>query len=96
MSEVVIGSPEINQIVIQEEENSVVITSETTAIATIIAQGPQGAIGPQGPQGPTGSGVVVDGAAKVDKSVVYYDLATASFKADATWVISSITDGGNF
>jgi hypothetical protein len=93
MSEVIIGSPLINQVVIQEEENTVVVQSATSTITTIVAQGPQG---PRGEQGTAGSGIAVDDAAKVDKSVVYYDLATASFKADATWIISSITDGGNF
>jgi hypothetical protein len=93
MSEVIIGSPLINQVVIQEEENTVAVQSATSTITTIVAQGPQG---PRGEQGTAGSGIAVDDAAKVDKSVVYYDLATASFKADATWIISSITDGGNF
>ena len=90
MSEIFIGPPEINQIIIHEEESTVVVQSATSTITTIVAQGPQG------PQGTPGSGIAVDSAAKVDKSVVYYDLATASFKADATWIISSITDGGNF
>jgi hypothetical protein len=93
MSEVIIGSPLINQVVIQEEESTVAVQSATSTITTIVAQGPQG---PRGEQGTAGSGIAVDDAAKVDKSVVYYDLATASFKADATWIISSITDGGNF
>ena len=51
--------------------------------------------GPQGPQGPKGDFVVND-AAKIDKSIVYYDAATASFKADATWTTSTIVDGANF
>lgn len=91
MSEIIIGPPQLNQIVIQEEEKSVVVESSISAVATIIAQGPQG---PQGPPG--GGGIIVDEAAKVDKSVVYYDAAAASFKVDAIWTTSTLTDGGNF
>lgn len=48
----------------------------------------------QGPQGPTG--LVLDQAAKVDKSVIYYDAAGSTFKADSTWTVPSLSDGGNF
>jgi hypothetical protein len=88
MSEIIIGPPQLNQIVIQEEEKSVVVESSISAVATIIAQGPQGP--------PGGGGIIVDEAAKVDKSVVYYDAVAASFKVDATWTTSTLTDGGNF
>lgn len=90
MSEVIIGSPQINQVVIEEDQNAVIIQSPITAIATIVAQGPQG------PQGTAGSGIAVDDAAKVDKSVVYYDASSATFKADPIWTIPTLTDGGNF
>ncbi len=93
MSEVIIGFPQINQIIVSEEENTVVVQSVTNAITTIVAQGPQG---PQGEQGTAGSGITVDNAAKVDKSIVYYDAAASSFKADAIWTIFSLSDGGNF
>ena len=42
MSEIVIGSPQINQIAIEEDENIVIVESSISAIATVIAQGPQG------------------------------------------------------
>lgn len=90
MSEVVVGPPQINQVFIQEDNNEVIVQRPTNAITAIIAQGPQG------PQGPVGSGIAVDGTAKVDKSIVYYDAAASSFKADAIWTIFSLTDGGNF
>ncbi len=90
MSEIIVGPPQVNQVFIQEDGNDVVVQSPTSAITTIIAQGPQG------PQGTPGSGIAVDSIAKVDKSIVYYDAATSSFKADAIWTVFSVTDGGNF
>nr|BAR24445.1 hypothetical protein [uncultured Mediterranean phage uvMED] len=53
--------------------------------------------GPQGIQGPAGAGgTPINGSAKVDKSVVYYDSASGEYKADATWTINTIVLGGNF
>lgn len=48
----------------------------------------------QGPQGPTG--LVLDQASKVDKSVIYYDAAASTFKADSIWTVPTLSDGGNF
>ena len=45
MSEVVINSPQINQVVIEEDENLVVVGAPISAVTTIIAQGPQGPAG---------------------------------------------------
>lgn len=54
-------------------------------------------LGPQGPAGPPGaSGLFVDDTAKVDRSIVYYDAASATFKADNTWTTTTIVDGANF
>jgi hypothetical protein len=44
---------------------------------------------------PTG-GFTFNDAAKVDKSVVYYDASTSTFKADSTWTVETIVDGANF
>jgi len=52
--------------------------------------------GPQGPQGPAGGGATIDGSAKVDKSIVYYDSVSGEYKADATWTIETVVLGGNF
>jgi len=49
-----------------------------------------------GPQGPAAAGFVLDGTAKVDQSVVYYDSASGLFKADDTWTIKTIVKGGDF
>lgn len=42
------------------------------------------------------AGFVINDAAKVDKSIVYYDAASASYKADTTWTTSTLVDGANF
>jgi hypothetical protein len=85
MSEVVVQSPQINQVAITEEDNTVVVSSTTIAMAAIVQEGPQG---------PPGFGI--NDTAKVDKSIVYYNAATQQFTADAAWTVSTITDGGNF
>jgi hypothetical protein len=53
-------------------------------------------VGPQGPQGPPGPGLIVDVTAKIDKSIVYYDAGSGTFKADPTWTTTTIVDGANF
>jgi hypothetical protein len=51
----------------------------------------------KGPPGPGGaSGLIVDESAKVDKSIVYYDAGSGTFKADSTWTTTTIVDGANF
>ena len=42
------------------------------------------------------SGFSVEESAKVDGSMVYYDISTNKFKADATTTKSTIVDGGSF
>jgi len=76
MAQVIVQSPVINTLT---AENT------TVAVATIIAEGPQGP-----------AGISIDEVAKVDKSVVYYDAPSQQFKVDANWTISTLTDGGNF
>lgn len=84
---------------------TVVVTEGTGDTAIVTAPSPAVvveavAVGPQGPQGPQGlpgaSGLFVDDTAKVDTSVVYYDAASATFKADNTWTTTTIVDGANF
>jgi hypothetical protein len=77
-----------NTVTVTENGSSTVVTVPVTSTVTAITQGPQGPVGP--------SGLVVDDAAKVDQSVVYYDAAAAMFKADAIWTVPTIADGGNF
>lgn len=46
--------------------------------------------GPRGPSAADG----INGTARVNGSVVYYD--GTEYKADATWTTSTLTFGGNF
>lgn len=82
-------------------ESIVVINGQTNAIELqasppapvleFFGEGPQGVIGPQGEKG-----IDLDETAKINGSVVYYDAASAMFKADATVTKSLLTDGGSF
>lgn len=49
-----------------------------------------------GVSGPLGSLTDVDTTNVIDKSVLYYDASSATFKADQVWTTVSLTDGGNF
>jgi hypothetical protein len=80
-----------NTLVVTENSSSTVVTVPQTSTVTAITQGPQG---PRGNPGETG--IVVASTAKVDGSVVYYDGSTSQFKADSTWTVLTLTDGGNF
>jgi hypothetical protein len=77
-----------NTVVVTENGSSTVVTVPVTSTVTAITQGPQGPAGP--------GSILVDDTAKVDQSVVYYDAAAGTFKADAIWTVPTITDGGNF
>jgi hypothetical protein len=71
----------------------VIVTERNSVqVVEVIARGPQGPPGPP----TTGSGLFVNDAAKIDKSIVYYDAPSSSYKADATWTTSTIVDGANF
>ena len=55
------------------------------------------AIGPQGP-GFTSLTTVpdLDASGRINKSLLYYDAATARFRLDSTITATTITDGGNY
>ena len=74
-----------NTVVVTENGSSTVVTVPVTSTVTAITQGPQGP-----------AGLVVDETAKVNKSLVYYDASTNSFKADAVWTAETLVDGANF
>ena len=83
-----------------------VITNTTTNTVTVTAGGSTTVVEApatstvtattSGPAGPAGVGFVLNSAAKVDKSVVYYDASSNSFKADTVHTTETLTDGGNF
>ena len=64
-----------------------VTVSENTTTGVVTASTP----GPRGPKG-----IELNETAKVDKSIIYYDAAAQTFKADSTWTTDTLTDGGNF
>ena len=73
---------------ITTERNTVTVNGDTNVV-TVATQGPQG------PAFST-SGRGLSDTNRVDKSIIYYDSAAGSYKADSTWTTSTITDGGNF
>lgn len=76
-----------NTVTVTDANGSTTVQSPVTTVVTASTVGPQGA---------SGAGFVLDSSAKVDTSVIYYDSASAEFKADDTWTIETIVLGGNF
>jgi hypothetical protein len=75
--------------------NTVDVTNEAGAVVVqVTTQGPQGPVGPA--VGGLGEIPDVDTTEKVDRSVLYYNAATARFTLDGTTTVLSLTDGGNF
>lgn len=72
------------------EPGKVVVTELALGKPEVIA------IVTQGPQGIPGLNIPVVDSAKVDKSVVYYDAPTSTYRVDSTWTVNTLTDGGNF
>ena len=69
-------------------KNTVTVNGETSVVS----------VSTQGPQGPAWSttATTLNDSGKVNKSVVYFDSAAGTFKADSTWTTSNLVDGGNF
>jgi len=76
-----------NTVSVSSAGNTTVVETPKTNVVTAITAGPQGA---------SGSDFSINGTAKIDRSVVYYDSASGEYKADATWTIDTIVLGGNF
>jgi hypothetical protein len=74
---------------ITETTNKITVTEGDATVVTIATQGPQG------PSWSTTATSLSD-SGRVDKSVVYYDSAAGTYKADSTWTTSTLVDGGNF
>jgi len=71
---------------ITTNKNTVTVDEDNSSVITVATRGPQGA---------SAADVInVDNA--VNKSIVYYDSTSSSLKADATWTVSTLVDGGNF
>ena len=70
---------------ITTNKNTVTVDEDNSSVITVSTQGPQGPVG-----------FTLSDDNKVDKSIIYYDSAAGTYKADSTWTTSTITDGGNF
>jgi len=76
-----------NTVTVQDSSGSTVVAVPVTTVVTASTAGPRGA---------SGTGFVLDGSAKLDTSVIYYDSASGEYKADSTWTVSTLVLGGNF
>ena len=74
-----------NTVSVTTEGKTTVVNSPVTTTVTATTVGPQGAVGLD----------LID-TAKVDGSLIYYNSVAGSYKADATWTISTIVVGGSF
>ena len=78
----------MSNVSITTEKNTVTVNGDTNVV-TVATQGPQG------PQFST-SGVNLNDSNKVNGSVVFFDSASGTFKADQTRTVENLVDGGNF
>jgi hypothetical protein len=69
---------------ITTNKNTVTVNEDNSSIITVATQGPQG------------ESFDLSDTNKVNKSIIYYDSAAGTYKADSTWTTSTLTDGGNF
>lgn len=75
-----------NTVVATENGTTTVVTVPQTSTVTAITAGPQGPVG----------SFVLDETGKADKSIIYYDSASASYKADSTWTVATLVFGGDY
>ncbi len=68
-----------------------VVVSQVSDVTTV-------EITTQGPQGPSFSNTdtTLNDSNKVNGSVVFFDSASGTFKADSTRTVENLVDGGNF
>ena len=66
-------------------KNNITVNEGDATVVTVATQGPQGE-----------TGIDLVDTNKVNKSIIYYDSAAGTYKADSTWTTSTLTDGGNF
>jgi len=74
---------------ITTNKNTVTIDEDNSSVIEVATQGPQG-------PSFASSGTTVTDTNRVNKSIIYYDSASGSYKADSTWTTSTLVDGGNF
>ena len=78
----------MSNVSITTEKNTVTVNGDTSVV-TVATQGPQG------PQFST-TGTNLNDSNKVNGSVVCFDSASGTFKADQTRTVENLVDGGNF
>ncbi len=66
-------------------KNNITVNEGDATVVTVATQGPQGE-----------TGIDLVDTNKVNKSIIYYDSAAGTYKADSTWTATTLTDGGNF
>ena len=66
-------------------KNNITVNEGDATVVTVATQGPQGE-----------TGIDLVDTNKVNKSIIYYDSAAGTYKADSTWTTNTLTDGGNF
>lgn len=71
-------------------DQAVVTVTQNQTVVGVAAAGPKETVGT------LGSLEDLDVGNKVDKSVVYYDGNSDTFKADSLYTVFTLTDGGNF
>ncbi len=74
-----------NTVTVNETTNAVTVTEGSSTVVTVTTEGPQGAVGTS-----------IDLSNAVDDSVLYFDSASGTLKADNTTTKLSLVFGGSF
>jgi len=87
--------------IIQTSISQAVVTINEVSVDTTPVVIETGIVGPQGPKGSDGYLNLVqmedvDADNRVDKSVLVYNAAQEKFVASPVWIVTTLTDGGNF
>tara|TARA_R100000773_G_C4218848_1_gene117373 strand:+ start:2420 stop:2677 length:258 start_codon:yes stop_codon:yes gene_type:complete len=75
-----------NTVHVTGSSGTVVVETPKTSVVTATTVGPQGA----------STDFHVNDVTKVDKSLIYYDAASAEYRADDSITFSSVVKGGSF
>jgi len=84
----------MNSVQITEEKNTVSVNETTNTVTVTEGNATVVTISTEGPQGPSGTAIDLSNA--VDDSVLYFDSASGTLKADNTTTKLSLVFGGSF
>ena len=78
----------MSNVSITTERNTVTVNGDTNVVT----------VATQGPQGPAfaATGTSLNDYNKLNNSVVFFDQASGTFKADQTRTVENLVDGGNY